>query len=147
MPDRVDPETRRRIMRAVKGKNTGLELRLRSLIWRQGIRGYRCNVRTIPGTPDVAWAGLRVAVFLDSAWWHGHPSRWTPGRSPSGWDEKIARNVARDDEVTTQLKLDGWRVVRIWDFELARDPALSVSRVGAAVDAAKAGRRSAQPRS
>jgi len=86
MPDSVDPETRRRTMRAVKGKNTALELRLRSFLWRNDVRGYRCHVRAVPGNPDLAWIGLRVAVFLDSAWWHGHPSRWAPGRLPGQWD-------------------------------------------------------------
>ncbi len=125
-------------MRAVKGKNTALELGLRSLLWRNGVRGYRCHVRRVPGTPDLAWAGLRVAVFLDSAWWHGHPSRWTPGRLPGRWDTKIARNRERDEEVTTGLTESGWCVVRIWDFELERDPELCVTRIAAAVVAARA---------
>lgn len=109
-------------MRVVKGKDTALELRFRSLLWRHGIRGYRCHLRSVTGTPDVAWKGIRVAVFIDSAWWHGHPSRWTPGRLPGTWDAKIARNRERDEEVAAALLSRGWLVVCIWDFEIEKDP-------------------------
>jgi very-short-patch-repair endonuclease len=34
---------------------------------------------------------------------------------------KLARNVARDAEVTEALSRDGWIVLRFWDFELERE--------------------------
>jgi len=73
-------------------------------------------------------------VFVDSAWWHGHPSRWVPGRHPAAWDAKIAAN--RDDaRVNSRLREDGWEVVRIWDFELERDLDGAVRRVVGVLDA------------
>jgi DNA mismatch endonuclease, patch repair protein len=70
-----------------------------------------------------------VAVFVDSAWWHGHPSRWTPGRLSKWWDDKIERNRQRDATVTTRLRDEGWTVVRLWDFEVERDLPGCVERV------------------
>jgi len=35
-----------------------------------GLR-YRKNVKTVVGRPDVAFCGLRVAVFVDGDYWHG----------------------------------------------------------------------------
>src|SRR4051812_18463979 len=103
MADNVDQETRSRVMSRVRSKNTRPELALRRALWAAGIRGWRCHIRGVPGTPDLCWRGRRLAVFVDSAWWHGHPSRWTPGRHPKKWDEKIEANRARDVEVNARL--------------------------------------------
>jgi DNA mismatch endonuclease (patch repair protein) len=84
----------------------------------------------VTGTPDLAWPKRRVAVFVDSAWWHGHSSRWTPGRHPQEWDEKISRNRERDAEVNTALAEQGWTVLRVWDFDVERDLEGCVERVG-----------------
>jgi DNA mismatch endonuclease (patch repair protein) len=89
----------------------------------------------VAGTPDLAWKNRKVAVFVDSAWWHGHPSRWSPGRLPKGWDEKIQANRNRDTEVTKKLKEEGWTIVRIWDFDLDADIDECVARVAKAIRA------------
>lgn len=130
-------------MRAVRSKNSRMERTFRSQLWSHGVRGYRCHRRDIPGTPDLAWAGLRVAVFLDSAWFHGHPSRWIPNGHPAQWDAKIRRNIERDRLVDSTLADAGWTVVRLWDFDLSADAAACVETVRAAVNdrrAAAAGR-------
>jgi DNA mismatch endonuclease, patch repair protein len=129
MPDTVAPDVRSRIMSRVRAKNTRPELTLRRALWAAGVRGWRCHVRSIAGTPDIAWAGRRVAVFVDSAWWHGHASRWTPGRLPGEWDSKISANRDRDRLVNARLASEGWTVVRIWDFEIVSDLAGCVERV------------------
>lgn len=121
-------------MAAVRGKNTRPEMMLRKGLYAAGIRGWRCHYRRAPGTPDVAWPRRRVALFVDGAFWHGHPSRHKPGRSGSYWDEKIAGNVERDRRVDAQLGAAGWTVLRIWDFEVRKDLAGVVARVVAALD-------------
>jgi len=127
--DTRTPEQRSRIMTAVRGKNTSPEVALRGALYAAGIRGWRCHYKRAPGTPDVAWPALRVAVFVDGAFWHGHPSRHKPGRSGAYWDEKIARNVQRDQEADAALQAAGWTVVRAWDFEVRRDLPAVVERV------------------
>ncbi len=116
-------------MAAVKGKNTGPELRLRRALFAAGIRGWRTHYKPARGTPDLAWPALKVAVFVDGAFWHGHPSRHKPGRSGEYWDRKIERNVARDREVDDELKEAGWKLSRFWDFEVRREPVTVVRRI------------------
>lgn len=120
MTDTRTPEQRRRIMAAVKGKNTTPEVALRRALYAVGVRGWRNHYKSAPGTPDLAWPALKVAVFVDGAFWHGHPSRHKPGRSGAYWDEKIAKNVERDRRVDAELKAAGWSVLRVWDFEVRK---------------------------
>jgi DNA mismatch endonuclease (patch repair protein) len=133
MTDTRTPEQRRRIMAAVRAKNTSPELDVRRALFAAGVRGWRCHYRGVPGTPDIAWPALRVALFIDGAFWHGHPSRHRPGRSGSYWDDKIANNVARDRRVDAELGDAGWLVLRIWDFEVIHNPDGVVERVLAAL--------------
>jgi DNA mismatch endonuclease (patch repair protein) len=137
VPDTLTPEERSQRMALVRGKDTKLELRFRRALWAAGARGWRCHVRTVFGKPDVAWPGRKIAVFIDSAWWHGHPSRWTPGRLTPKWDKKIARNKERDAEVTARLTQEGWRVLRFWDFEIERDVEACVASVIVALRSAR----------
>ena len=116
-------------MAAVRQRDTAPELALRRALYASGIRGWRCNYRPAPGRPDLAWPRLRVAVFVDGAFWHGHSSRHRPGRSGEYWDVKIASNVARDRCIDSQLATAGWTVLRIWDFEVRKDPNEVVTRV------------------
>lgn len=116
-------------MAAVRGKHTTPEVSLRKALWAAGVRGWRCHYKRAPGTPDLAWPRSRVAIFVDGAFWHGHPSRHTPGRSGAYWDEKIERNIARDQRVDLELRERGWRVLRIWDFEVRKELPGVVQRI------------------
>jgi DNA mismatch endonuclease, patch repair protein len=116
-------------MAAVKSRNTGPELELRKALYARGVRGWRCNYKRASGRPDIAWPARRVAVFVDGAFWHGHPSRHKPGRSGEYWDRKIEQNVARDRRVNEELGDSGWSVLRIWDFEIRKDLEGVVTRV------------------
>jgi DNA mismatch endonuclease, patch repair protein len=131
--DTRTPEQRRRIMAAVRSTDTGPELQLRRALYSAGIRGWRCHYKRVPGRPDLAWPALQVAVFVDGAFWHGHPSRHRHGRSGAYWDEKIARNVERDRQADAELAHSGWTVVRVWDFEVARELPAVVERIKGAL--------------
>lgn len=117
----------------IKSENTGLELRFRRALWAAGVRGWRCHIKSIVGKPDVSWPGLKIAVFLASAWWHGHPSRWQEERYGEFWDTKIRANKARDEMVTATLLESGWAVLRYWDFEVERQLTTCIAKVSAAV--------------
>lgn len=108
-------------MAAVKSKNTKPEVALRQALFQAGVRGWRVHYGGAEGTPDIAWPRLKIAVFVDGAFWHGHPSRHKPGRSGSYWDRKISTNVGRDRRVDANLDAAGWLVIRVWDFEIKRD--------------------------
>jgi DNA mismatch endonuclease (patch repair protein) len=133
MADSISPARRSALMARVRTRDTQPELALRRALWRAGLRGWRCHPKGIPGRPDLAWAGRRVAVFVDGAFWHGHPAYYR-GQSGAFWDAKIAKNRERDERVNRQLEGSGWRVVRLWDFEVATDSSACVDRVRSALD-------------
>jgi DNA mismatch endonuclease, patch repair protein len=120
-------------MSRVKNRDTSPEVSLRRALWAAGIRGWRLHPRRIPGRPDIAWPGRRLAVFVDGAFWHGHPDYYW-GQSGPFWDEKIGRNRARDIKVNAALEADDWMVLRIWDFEVERDIQTCVERVKVALE-------------
>jgi DNA mismatch endonuclease (patch repair protein) len=122
-------------MSSIRGLDTKPELALRRALWRAGIRGWRCNWRAPGGRIDIAFTRWRVAVFVDGAFWHGHPSKWQPGRWTGYWDEKIKRNISRDAVQEQTLRDLGWEIVRAWDFEIEQEPSLVVGRVTKALEA------------
>jgi DNA mismatch endonuclease, patch repair protein len=115
-------------MKRVRTRDTAPELMLRRAMWARGLRGWRLDVRSIPGRPDIAWIGARIAVFVDGAFWHGHPNHYR-GQSGPFWDEKIAKNRARDQRVTAELEAAGWTVLRFWDFEVQKSLNTCVDQV------------------
>lgn len=132
MPDHLSKAERSRLMARVRTKDTAPEVALRQALWAADFRGWRVHPYVL-GRPDLAWLGRRVAVFVDGAFWHGHPGYYH-GQSGPFWDDKIARNRARDERVNRELSEAGWRVVRFWDFEVEGNPAGCVERIGAALE-------------
>lgn len=119
-------------MSRVRTRDTAPEVELRRALWAAGVRGWRLHPRKVPGKPDVAWLGRRLAVFVDGAFWHGHPNYYW-GQSGKFWDEKIERNRERDVKVTGELVAAGWTVLRFWDFEIDRDRSGCVQKIAAAL--------------
>ena len=68
--DNHTPEQRRKNMQAVKNKDSKIELMLRKELWARGLR-YRKNDKTVFGHPDLTFKGKKIAVFVDSEFWHG----------------------------------------------------------------------------
>jgi DNA mismatch endonuclease (patch repair protein) len=98
-----------------------------------GVTGWRRG-RKLFGKPDFVFPEVRVAVFVDGDFWHGHPKTF---RQPKGnfefWQQKITRNRARDRIVNRSLRVKGWRVLRIWESTLAKRPASVLRRLNAAI--------------
>jgi DNA mismatch endonuclease (patch repair protein) len=126
--DHLTPAQRSSAMAKVHRRDTSAELRLRRALWQAGVRGWRCDVGSLPGRPDLAFTRWRVAVFVDGLLWHGHPKRY-PASLSTEWRQKIATNVARDRRVDRALNDNGWTVVRVWDSETKRDISGCVERV------------------
>lgn len=114
-----DPETRSRVMRAVKGENTSPELTVRHVIFPMGYR-YRLHRKDLPGKPDLVFPGLRKVIFVNGCFWHGHDcvrGARAPKTNAKYWREKIARNRARDEVNAATLKKGGWAVAVVWECE------------------------------
>jgi DNA mismatch endonuclease, patch repair protein len=111
---------------ASKKADTKPELALRAAIWRRGYR-FRTNRTDLPGCPDIVFAGPRVAVFVDGDFWHGNnwiarKEKLVHGHNPRYWVAKIESNMARDAVQSQQLRDQGWRVIRVWESQIVRDP-------------------------
>jgi DNA mismatch endonuclease, patch repair protein len=115
-----DPETRSRIMRAVKGENTAPELIVRRLTFAMGYR-YRLHRKDLPGKPDLVFPRRRRAIFVHGCFWHGHNcarGARMPKTHVEYWQQKIARNRVRDGANVAALESHDWRVATIWECEL-----------------------------
>lgn len=121
MADVFDKEKRSEIMRAVKSsKNKSTEEKLIAYFKENKITGWRRNYK-VYGKPDFVLPDLRIAIFVDGCFWHGHDCRNThPEQNKEYWQRKIARNMARDKEVTDHLERLGWNVIRIWECEFLK---------------------------
>ena len=117
--DNLTPDQRRKNMQSIRSKDTSLELKLRSALWKEGIR-YRKNYNKLPGKPDIAITKYKIAVFCDSSFWHGrnYKEKKPVSTNPEYWDEKIIRNLQRDKQVNEQLYAMGWTVLRFWDDDI-----------------------------
>jgi DNA mismatch endonuclease (patch repair protein) len=118
-----------RRMAAVRQKETCAELALRAALRSAGVTGYRLNLRTFPGAPDVAFTKWKVAVFVDGAFWHGHPKKFPEERMSAYWRAKIARTRQRDLRVTDALRQNDWEVLRFWDFEVEANARDVIARI------------------
>lgn len=113
--------TRRAIMQAVGQKDTEPELRLRRALWRAGLR-YRVNLRVAGVSPDIAFPGPKVAVYVDGCFWHGCPRHYTAPKHNAGyWAAKLKSNRERDQRHTRRLEQAGWRVLRFWACQVEEE--------------------------
>jgi len=115
---------------AIKRRNrkvgTRAELALRHALWPLGLR-YRLNYKGLPGTPDLVFSRQRVVVFVDGDFWHGRDweqreNRLQAGMNATYWLAKIAYNRERDRRNDALLAGLGWKVVRLWETDVLRDP-------------------------
>ncbi|WP_148929151.1 very short patch repair endonuclease [Paenibacillus methanolicus] len=108
-------------MGKIKGKNTKLEQSVSKAVWRKGFR-YRKNVLSLFGKPDIAIKKYRIALFIDSCFWHGCSKHFKiPAKNQDYWAKKINRNIDRDIEVTRYYQAKNWFLIRIWEHELKFD--------------------------
>lgn len=123
-----DSTVTHKIMSAVKSKDTRPELKLRKALWHEGLR-YRVNYKKLPGKPDIVFTKWKLVVFCDGDFWHGH--NWAirglnnlheelSGYSQY-WQDKILRNIERDEENNKALRALGWTVIRIWESDIKND--------------------------
>lgn len=118
--DVVSKARRSTIMAAVRSRgNRSTEWKVRAVLIRSGIRGWRLHCQGLPGRPDFTFIREKIAIFVDGCFWHGCPKC---GRIPKSnrkfWREKILGTIIRDRRWRAQLRRSGWRVLRLWEHEL-----------------------------
>ena len=112
-----------KVMSANKGKNTKPELLLRKALWHNGIKGYRLHWKKVPGKPDIAFPGKKIAIFVNGCFWHRCPicNPSMPKSNTKFWTEKFNKNIERDKKKIQELEELDWRVLTIWECELKKN--------------------------
>jgi DNA mismatch endonuclease (patch repair protein) len=136
MPDNLTPAQRSYCMSRIKGKDTDLEVRVRSALHRKGLR-FRKHVKELPGKPDIVFTKARVAVFVDGDFWHGYRFPTWENKVSDFWKKKISKNRERDAMNHRKLREIGWMVIRLWQHELKKDFDKSIVKIVSAVERAR----------
>jgi DNA mismatch endonuclease (patch repair protein) len=120
MTDVHNPTVRSYNMSRIKGKNTKPEMLVRKFLFSKGFR-YRLNVKSLPGTPDIALPKFKTVIFIHGCYWHGHEECSyfvVPKTRTEWWLDKINRNIENDKIKQCQLIDEGWRVIVLWECML-----------------------------
>ena len=119
MADIISPERRSALMSRIRGKNTKIELEVRSGLHALGFR-YRLGGAGLPGRPDIVLPKHRTVVFVHGCFWHQHDCYLfrLPKTRTEFWKAKADGNRARDREVASELKAQGWNVETLWECQL-----------------------------
>ncbi|MBE4950726.1 very short patch repair endonuclease [Chryseobacterium culicis] len=116
-------EQRSKNMRAIKSKDTKDEVRLAKALWHKGYR-YRKNDKAVFGKPDLTFKKKKLAVFVDSEFFHGkdwETEKERIGTNKDFWHKKIERNMERDKLVNEFLNNNGWIILRFWSKEVKKN--------------------------
>lgn len=119
--DNLTKEQRRKNMQNIRSSGTAAEILIMRALQRKKIYFSR-HVESIIGKPDIVFRRKKIAVFIDSDFWHVHPKRFImPKSNKRYWKVKITRNKERDKQVNRKLRKEGWKVIRIWEYDVKRN--------------------------
>lgn len=105
MTDRISKAKRRKIMRRIKSRGTKPE---KDFAYRYP--GAILHPDWLPYHPDFLVAGM--PIFLDSSFWHCRISRERYAKLPKYWQDKLFKNVVRDQcaiKFYNELPVETWR--------------------------------------
>lgn len=112
--------TRSKNMKAIRSVSK-LEDEVSKALWKRGIR-YRRNVKSLFGTPDFAIKKYKIVIFLDSCFWHACPFHGNkPKNNKEYWENKLTKNINRDNVVNNFYNSNEWNILRIWEHDLKND--------------------------
>lgn len=109
-------------MSSIKSIGTKGEVRLLNALWHRNHR-YRKNNKTVFGKPDITFKSIKLAIFVDSEFFHGKDweTKKKPVTNATFWEKKITRNIERDKEVNARLESEGWTVLRFWSNDIKKN--------------------------
>lgn len=122
MTDHISPEHRSWNMSRIKGKDTQIEVKVRSWLFARGFR-FRKNDKRYPGKPDIVLPKYKTVIFINGCFWHRHEGckyATMPKTRVDYWNAKFERNVANDKLHVKQLEELGWNVITLWECELRK---------------------------
>lgn len=127
MADVFSRKKRSEVMSRIRGRDTGPERAVRSMLHRLGFR-FRLGRSDLVGRPDIVLPRYRTVIFVHGCFWHRHKGcrfAYTPKTRQHFWLRKFESNVTRDRLVGARLRRSGWKVITVWECSLRRPAALS----------------------
>ncbi|RWR03937.1 very short patch repair endonuclease [[Pantoea] beijingensis] len=119
MADVHSAEVRSKNMRAIRTRDTAIEVRLARLLEHAGFC-YRVQDKALPGRPDFVLDESGTIIFVHGCFWHRHHCYLfkQPATRTDFWLEKMNANVARDERHIAALRERGWKVLIVWECAL-----------------------------
>lgn len=118
---KTSPEISKR-MSHVKTKRNSAEIMIAKSLWHRGYR-YRLNYKALPGSPDIALAKYRIAIFIDGEFWHGKGFEQRKTKLKNNkvyWIEKIQENIDRDLKNDKLLRQMDWYPIHFWSNDVIK---------------------------
>lgn len=131
----MSKEKRSKTMRAIKSVSQ-LENRVTKALWQKGFR-IRKNAKLF-GKPDLSIKKYKIAIFIDSCFWHVCPIHSNkPKTNQEYWIKKLERNQERDRKVNEYYLEREWHLLRIWEHELKEDFEGTVEKIAGYIEKIK----------
>jgi DNA mismatch endonuclease, patch repair protein len=108
-------------MRRIRSNDTSPEMLVRRLVHAMGFR-YRLHDAKLPGKPDMVFARLQRIIEVRGCFWHQHGKcidSHIPQSRQEYWIPKLQRNLRRDADNQRSLRRLGWKVLVVWECEVA----------------------------
>lgn len=127
--DNVSEKKRSEIMRKIKSSNSIMEELFCKDLAKKRYK-FKRNVKNLVGKPDVVFKKKRVAIFLDSCFWHGCKIHCRmPSSKRKYWLKKIDGNIKRNEEVNKIYRKKDWKVLRFWEHEIKKSPNQCIDKI------------------
>lgn len=129
MADVFSKEKRSEIMSSIRSKNTEIE-KIAFRFLRKNKIHFQQHYAKVAGKPDIALPSKKRAVFINGDFWHGYRFNFWNKRIPKKyWLKKIEGNILRDKKNYRKLKREGWKVMKIWEHEIKKEPEAACNRM------------------
>lgn len=115
-------------MSKIRGKDTKPEKIVMESLESHGLTFER-HANDLPGRPDIVFRDKRLAVFIEGDFWHGWRFPLWKHKLSLKWQQKIETTRARDQKNIRKLRREYWRVLRIWEHQVERDPDDCILRI------------------
>lgn len=115
MADNLTKKQRSLCMSRIRSFGTKAELK-----HKKRFSTFQYQPKGLYGKPDfIDWEN-KIIVFIDGCFWHKCPKHYKePKSNRKYWLPKLEKNVIRDREIELNYRQTGWKIVRIWEHELA----------------------------
>ena len=121
-------------MSKIRSRDTQVEKIIFRELSKRGIYFQKYYKKAI-GNPDIALPSKKKAIFIDGDFWHGYQFSKLKKRLPKKyWLAKIKNNIQRDRRNRAKLRKAGWKVLRIWEHEIKKNPEKVIAKIKKALE-------------